>query len=203
MTISLHNLSGGYHDSNIPRRLLALIARQGLSVKVTIWSERRQILKRWLVVVLIVTLCVAIVGCGAPAEPGETTRPEWVTPLVDLQGTPDGRLEIRLGVVNETQREFAEDEAFDGRWQLVDAGGVVRAEGRLYHLGPLDADEARYPMSWTGEVESAAYRLLWGAPTIGSVVAEFQVTEDNGDVNVDRLTVQPADSYPPGEGYID
>ncbi|MGC9348840.1 MAG: hypothetical protein ACP5JG_11920 [Anaerolineae bacterium] len=150
----------------------------------------------------VILLMFALLGCGGPSGPAEAS-PELVTPAVDVRGTSQGRLEIRLGIVNESQREIAERSTFEGRWQLIDEAGNLRAEGRLYHLGPLDPDTSSFPMSWKGEVDGGSYRLLWGAPSIGSVVAQLTVEADADTLNVSYMGQSATDTFPPEGGYIE
>lgn len=160
-------------------------------------------MRRWITVVFLVSV-LAWAGCGAlpgsaPAEPS----PELLTPIAEVQGGTEGTFSIRMGVANNSDREIVEYEEFEGHWQLLDAARDVRAQGRVYHLGSLDPEESRYPLTWEAELEPGSYTLLWGAPSIGSVVVEFEAEVSDGATNVQQVTVAPSNEFPPAGGYVD
>jgi hypothetical protein len=162
---------------------------------------------RWAAAALLVVLLL-ISACGRlPAEFGSSAnqvimpRPDIVTPLADVRGSTEGITTLKLGVENTSQRQIAEVEEFTGRWQILDAGGEVRAEGRMYHLGSLKPEEIRYPMAWEAVLSSGVYTLLWGAQEIGSLVVDFNVEVSGDAVNINQLRQEMSESFPPRSGF--
>jgi hypothetical protein len=149
-------------------------------------------------------ILLLISACGRlPAEFGSSAnqvvmpRPEIVKPLADIRGSIEGVTTLKLGVENTSQRQIAEAEEFTGRWQILNAGGEVRAEGRMYHLGPLKPEENRYPMAWEATLTTGSYTLLWGAPEIGSLVVDFSVQVSGDAVNIQQVRQRASEIFPP------
>ncbi|MGC9467097.1 MAG: hypothetical protein ACP5HS_00765 [Anaerolineae bacterium] len=160
-------------------------------------------MRRWMIVFLLVSI-FALVGCGVlPDSAPEAPSPELLTPIAEVRGGIEGTFTIRMGIANNSSREIRESEDFEGRWQLLDASGAVRAAGHVYHLGSLGPEESRYPLAWESELEPGSYTLLWGAPSIGSVVVEFEAEVSNGAANVQGMTSAPSDDFPPGDGFVE
>ncbi|MGD2158484.1 MAG: hypothetical protein PVG14_20990 [Anaerolineales bacterium] len=157
-----------------------------------------------LVVLLLISACGRL-----PAEFGSSAnhvvmpRPEIVKPLADIRGSVEGVTNLKLGVENTSQHQIAEMEGFTGRWQVLDAGGEVRAEGRMYHLGLLKPEESRYPMTWESTLTSGSYTLLWGAPEIGSLVVDFNVEVSGDAVNINQVRQETSESFPPRPGFVE
>ena len=145
-----------------------------------------------------IVLLVAAVGCQAVPESPVQANPERLDPQAQIVGSTEGVARVKIGYVNRSKRTIRENEAFEGRWQLVTEDDEIRAAGHLYHLGTLEPGEAAYPMAWEAKLDPSTYRLLWGAPTIGSLVTRFTVEVDGDAVNVLEMSpVQVTDAFPP------
>jgi hypothetical protein len=160
-------------------------------------------------VLVLILLTAAIAGCGMfpinifPSEiiKGNADvvmpRPAFMDPVAKLRGSVDGTVSITLGVANLSHQQVAEVEDFDGRWQIMDADGAIRAQGRWAHLGSLQSEEAQYPMTWQGRLDPGSYTLVWGAPELGSLVKGFTVEVSGDTVRVLPGPIQLNDTYPP------
>ncbi len=160
-------------------------------------------MQRWVLLILAALLSA---GCASRSGArGVAVNPERAEAITEVREGSEGRLEIRFGVRNVSSQSLAELDSFSGRWQLLTADREVRAAGRVYHLGALEPGESSYFLTWEAELASGDYVLLWGAPSIGSVVMLFGV-ESAGPgqaVNVLRASEVRSHVYPPAEGYVD
>jgi hypothetical protein len=150
---------------------------------------------------------ILIAGCS-PGRTGGSTgasepRPDLATPIAEVQGSAEGDVVIRMGVANTSHTTLREVATFEGRWQLLNGAGEIRAEGHMHHLGAYPPEASRYPLTYEAQLERGAYTLLWGAPSIGSTALSFEVEVDGETVLVQGVTQEITDTFPPPGGYAE
>jgi hypothetical protein len=131
-------------------------------------------------------MVLCVFGCTVQGPDHERYSADRVAPTAKVALGEDGTIDIAMGFVNESHQPIPQQDDFAGQWVLVNSDGEIRARGRVLTAGPLEPDEASFPLVWTGALESGTYLLKWGSPTIGTVTTEFTIFEDGGGVGVVR-----------------
>jgi hypothetical protein len=139
-------------------------------------------------IILLSALGIALLllGCTAGVQVGEP-KPitvERVRPAAEIALGEEGKVDVKLGLVNETDQPLVQKDDFVGQWVLLNSAGEVHASGWLYTAGPLDPNQRSFPLTWSAELDSGDYTLQWGAPSVGTTIVEFEVQRDDLGVGV-------------------
>jgi len=153
--------------------------------------RKRIILLSALGIALLLLGCTARVQVGGP----QPITAERVRPAAEIALGEEGKVDIKLGLVNETDQPLVQKDDFVGQWVLLNSAGEVRASGRLYTAGPLDPNESAFPLTWSAALESGTYTLKWGAPSVGTTIVGFQVQKEDLGVGVGALRQQTTDQF--------
>jgi len=145
----------------------------------------------------VLGIALLFLGCVPEVqvrEPQPITA-EHVDPAAEIGSGEEKTVEVRLGLINQTDQPLAEEEDFTGQWVLRNSAGEARASGGLFTVGPLDPNERSFPLTWRAELESGTYTLEWGAPSAGTTIVEFQVQRDDHGVMIGTLRQRTTDEY--------
>jgi hypothetical protein len=145
----------------------------------------------------ILSIMLLFLGCVPATEIGKP-KPitvERVNPAAEIGPGEEGTIEVRLGLINETNQELAEKKDLTGEWVLLNSEGEVRASGGLFTAGPLAPFERSFPLTWRAKLDAGTYTLQWGAPSVGTTIVEFEVQHGDVGVGVDTQRQQTIDQY--------
>lgn len=142
-----------------------------------------------LVLLAVWTWLLAGCGPGAGVPTAQPYTPERVSPAAEVRLGADQTIGVALGFGNESEQPIAATDDLAGEWVLIDSAGQVRARGEILTAGPLAPRETSYPLVWHAALEPGTYTLRWGAPAIGTLVAEVTVSGDGAGVGMGRQEV--------------
>ncbi|MFL7811539.1 MAG: hypothetical protein ACK2VD_06820 [Anaerolineae bacterium] len=150
-------------------------------------------------IMLLSVLGIALLffGCtpGTQVREPQPITVERVDPAAEIGPGKEETVEVRLGLINQTDQALAEKEDFSGQWVLRNSDGELRASGGMFTAGPLDPNERSFPLTWQAELDSGTYTLEWGAPSVGTTIVEFQVQRDDHGVLIGTLRQRTTDAY--------
>lgn len=125
-------------------------------------------------------------GCTIQGPDREPFSADRVAPAAQVTLGEGETIDIAMGFVNQSNQRIPQQDDFAGQWVLVNGEGEVRARGRVFTAGPLEADETSFPLVWSGVLEPGTYTLRWGSPAIGTLITEFTVSSTGSGVGVVR-----------------
>jgi hypothetical protein len=145
----------------------------------------------------VLGIALLFLGCmpGTQVQESQPIEIERVDPVAEIRPGAEETVEVRLGLINQTDQPLAEREDFTGQWVLRYSNGKVRASGEMLTAGPLDPKESSFPLTWRSALQTGTYTLQWGAPSVGTTIVEFQVQRDDHGVMIGTLRQQTADAY--------
>jgi len=150
-------------------------------------------------IMLLSVLGIALLffGCmpGTQVREPQPITVERVDPAAEIGPGKEETVEVRLGLINQTDQALAAKEDFSGQWVLRNSDGELRASGGMFTAGPLDPNERSFPLTWRAELDSGTYTLEWGAPSVGTTIVEFQVQRDDHGVMIGTLRQRTTDAY--------
>jgi hypothetical protein len=95
-----------------------------------------------------------------------------------------GKIKAALGLINTTNQSIPMIENFEGNWVLLNSAGDNRASGAMLTAGPIEPNQSRYPLVWSAKLEPGTYTLKWAAPSLGTVIVNFEVFGDGDSLGV-------------------
>jgi len=143
--------------------------------------------RTWLYAIAGITVLL-LAGCAPGAEQEPVPQLAFEAPIAI---NADRESHIRLGVRNVDTQDLPGDERFEGRMEIREAAGTLRASAEV-ELPAIPAGDTEWLMEWRGELAPGDYRLTWGSDRYGFTTVEFTVVERDG-----RLYL--AENTPPEE----
>lgn len=108
-------------------------------------------------------------------------------------------IEIQLGFTNNGRNAYPSVENLGAVWDLTMHPGDLRAGGEVHMMGEIAPSETFYPVNWEGQLDPGAYRLTWGAPSIGSTVVTFTASQTDGRYQIDDVEQWMGTTFPAPE----
>lgn len=134
---------------------------------------------RHLYLPLLLAALLALTGCSALGISATTPAPESFQDELEFSSqytdAPDGNSVITLYMVNTSSRAYPGDDIFNGRMEIRNSDGELRAAADIYQVGPLSPGERRTQLTWEGVLTPGAYTLTWGAEGYSTITNEIQV----------------------------
>jgi hypothetical protein len=146
---------------------------------------------------LLISLVMMLCSCSTANEKSSTDPNLNVVLVPDARitlGEEGGKIDVSLGLVNTSDQFVPVIDKFEGNWVLLKNANEIRARGAVLTAGPLDPNEADYPMVWSAKLEADTYILKWGSPSTGTVIVNFEVfgDKDSPGVGISRKETSEA-----------
>jgi len=106
-----------------------------------------------------------------------------------------GEIVIALGYKNLSDEYIPEIDNFQGDWILLRSNGEPRARGTVLTAGPFDSHETVYPLEWRAILDPDTYTLTWAAPSMGTVMVQFQVIEEGSGIGVVMIRKETSETF--------
>ena len=131
---------------------------------------------RFLLIQTMALVLLALLACGG--EEGAEVNLAFKGD--DLDRTFDGEALLRLGLTNNGEEVFSDDN-FDGvlEVRLLNKYGDLIDRMDVTSVGPIQLGETVYPLEWTGELEGS-YFFWWGSERYGGVEVHFNIRSSGG-----------------------
>lgn len=143
---------------------------------------------------LSILIALFLAGCTEPAQPVEqwSTAPTF---SVELEITPDQKIQGNLLVGNESVIPFPANENFEAVMNLWSPDGQLRSKIEAHIIQEIKPGESVSLASANWQLDPGMYILTWGTPEYGGVVRIFTIAKTENQITLKsslNLETKPA-----------
>jgi hypothetical protein len=145
-----------------------------------------------------IALLLAVIGCstydevmGIDPNLNENLVPDARITL----GEEIGKIDVALGLVNNSDQSIPEIDNFNGSWVLLNSMAEIRARGAVLDIGPIEPNGSTYPLVYSATLEPGTYTLKWGSLSVGTAIIDFEVGGDGENMWVGIPSKETSDAF--------
>ena len=139
-----------------------------------------------------------IIGCSVLNEDLNIDQNlnEYVVPDAEISlGEEIGKVDVALGLVNNSDQTIPEIDNFEGSWVLLNSMAEIRARGAVLAIGPIEPNGSTYPLVYSATLEPDNYTLKWGSISVGTAIIDFEVGGDGDNLWVGISRKETSDVF--------
>jgi hypothetical protein len=143
-------------------------------------------------------LLLVLIGCSIYDEdPGNdpNLNENLVPDAIITLGEETGKIDVTLGMLNNSDQSISEINNFNGSWVLLNSMSEIRARGAVLSIGPIEPNGSTYPLVYSTTLEPGKYTLKWGALSVGTVTIDFEVGGDEDNLWVGISSKETSDAF--------